>query len=128
MPREPIPEEVRRFVLTSIPSVPFLEALLVYREARGEALAPTQVGRRLYISERAAAEVIEQLVASRFVQPAGDPAVGHRFDPEPEAAAMIERVAGSYRTHLVEMTALIHTKTGRIAQQFADAFKLRKDP
>lgn len=127
MPREQIPEDLRRFILTSIPSVPFLEALLVYREARGEALPPTQVNRRLYISERAAAEVIEQLVASRFVAPAGDPAVGHRFAPEPGPAAMIETLAEYYRSHLVDVTALIHSRTGRMAQQFADAFKLRKD-
>jgi hypothetical protein len=127
MSREPIPEEIRRFILTAIPSVPFLEALLVYREARGEALAPSNVGRRLYIPERATAEVIEQLVASRFIEPAGDPAVGHRFAPEPELAARIEQLAAYYRSHLVDVTALIHSKTGRIAQQFADAFKLRKE-
>jgi hypothetical protein len=127
MPREPIPEEVRRFILTSIGSVPLLEALLIYREAHGEALPPTQVGRRLYISERAAAEVIEQLVASRFIEPAGDPAVGHRFAPEGEAAALIDQLAHHYRSHLVEVTALIHSRTGRMAAQFADAFKFRKD-
>ena len=33
MPREPIPEELRRFILTSVPTVPFLEALLLFREA-----------------------------------------------------------------------------------------------
>jgi len=127
MPREPIPEEVRRFVLTSVLSVPFLEALLLYREARGEALPPTQVGRRLYISERATVEVIEQLLASRFIEPATGDAVGHRFAPEGEVAALVEQVAHYYRSHLVEVTALIHSKTGRMATQFADAFKFRKD-
>ena len=34
MPREPIPEDLRRFILTSIPSVPFVEAMLIYRDAR----------------------------------------------------------------------------------------------
>jgi hypothetical protein len=127
MARDPIPEDLRRFILTSIPSVPFLEALLVYRGARGEALAPTLLNRRLYVSERVGAEVIEQLVASRFIVPAADPEVGHRFAPEPEAATMIEQLAACYRSNLVAVTALIHSKTGRIAQQFADAFKLRKD-
>ena len=93
MPREPIPEDVRRFILTSVLSVPFLEALLLYREARGEALPPTQVGRRLYISERATVEVIEQLLASRFIEPATGDAVGHRFAPEGEVAALVEQVA-----------------------------------
>jgi len=127
MPREPIPEEIRRFILTSILSVPFLEALLMYREARGEALPPTQVGRRLYISERATAEVIEQLLAARFIEPAGEHVLGHRFAPEGEAAARVEQLAHFYRSHLVEVTALIHTKTGRMATQFSDAFKFRKD-
>jgi hypothetical protein len=127
MPREPIPEEIRRFILTSILSVPFLEALLIYREARGEPLPPTQVGRRLYISERATAEVIEQLLAARFIEPAGELGVGHRFAPEGDSAAIVERVAHYYRSHLVEVTALIHSKTGRMAAQFADAFKFRHD-
>ena len=127
MPREPIPEEVRRFILTSILSVQFLEALLLYREARGEPLPPSQVGRRLYISERATAEVIEQLVAAHLIEPAGDLGVGYRFAPEGDMAGTIEQVANYYRSHLVEVTALIHSKTGRMATQFADAFKFRKD-
>lgn len=127
MPREPLPEEIRRFIQTSILSVPFLEALLLYREARGEALPPTQVGRRLYISERATAEVIEQLMAARFIEPAKDHGVGHRFAPEGEAARLVEELAHHYRASLVEVTALIHSKTGRIAAQFAEAFKFRKD-
>lgn len=127
MPRDPLPEDVRRFILTSVPSVPFLEALLIYREARGEPLPPTQLSRRLYISETLAAEVVEQLVAARFVIPAEDLGVGHRFAPEEGVAGMVERLAAHYRSHLVEVTSLIHSRTGRMAQQFADAFKLRKD-
>ncbi|HUP98699.1 MAG TPA: hypothetical protein VM073_12185 [Usitatibacter sp.] len=127
MPRDPIPEDLRRFILTSVPSVPFLEALLVYREARGEPVPPIQVSRRLYIPERAAAEVIEQLVASRFIQPVGDPGVGHRFAPEQELAPVAEQLASYYRSNLVAVTDLIHSRTGRMAQQFADAFRLRKD-
>ena len=128
MPREPLPEELRRFILTAIPSVPFLEAMLVYREARGEPLPPQFVVRRLYIPERVAAEVIEQLLAAHFIERAGDPAIGHRFAPEGELAARAEQLAAYYRSHLVEVTELIHSKTGRIAQQFADAFRIRKDP
>ena len=40
---------------------------------------------------------------------------------------MVEQLATSYRSNLVEVTALIHSRTGRMAQQFADAFKLRKE-
>jgi hypothetical protein len=86
------------------------------------------LSRRLYISETLAAEVIEQLLAARFIVPADDLGVGHRFAPEEGVAGMVELLATSYRSHLVEVTSLIHSRTGRMAQQFADAFKLRKEP
>ena len=127
MPRDPLPEDVRRFILTSVPSVPFLEALFIYREARGQPLPPTQLSRRLYISETLAADVIEELLRARFIMPAEDLGVGHRFAPEAGVAGMVEQLAAFYRSHLVEVTALIHSRTGRMAQQFADAFKLRKE-
>lgn len=128
MPREPIPEELRRFVLTSIPSVPFVEAMLIYRDARGAAVSNEFVATRLYMRAGAADDVIRQLRESRIVEPAGSDPVSHRFAPHsPELAAMIETLAGFYRTRLVDVTDLIHSKTGRKAQQFADAFKLRKD-
>jgi hypothetical protein len=127
MPREAIPEDLRRFILTSVPSVPFVEALLVFRDADGKAIETSAVARRLYMGERAVAEVVAQLAAAGMVQ-AGDAPATHRYAPEPGLAAMLELLARFYRTHLVEVTDLIHSKTGRLAQQFADAFKWKKEP
>jgi hypothetical protein len=39
----------------------------------------------------------------------------------------IDALADLYAKHLVEVTLLIHSTLDRKAQQFADAFKLRKD-
>jgi hypothetical protein len=39
---------------------------------------------------------------------------------------MVERLAGSYANHLIQVTNLIHGKPRRL-REFADAFKLRKD-
>ena len=126
MPRDPIPEDLRRFILTSVPSVPFVEALLIFRESR-EPLSIDAVARRLYMGEKAAAEIVAQLRNARLIEP--DPAgAGNRFAPAPEIAAIVEVLAMHYRTHLVGVTDIIHSKTGRMAQQFADAFKLRKVP
>ena len=127
MPREPIPEDLRRFILTSVPSVPFLEALLLFRGARGDPVATETVARRLYLSEIAARQVVTQLREARIVlqEATGDT---HRFAPETvELAALLDTLAEFYRTHLVEVTDLIHDRAGRKAKQFAAAFKLRKD-
>lgn len=126
MPREPIPEDLRRFVLTSVPSVPFVEALLIFREAQGTPVTIDLLARRLYMGERNAAEIVGQLRSSRLIEPV-EGAGGHRYAPAPELADMIEQLAHFYRTQLVDVTDLIHSKTGRMAQQFADAFKLRRD-
>jgi hypothetical protein len=41
--------------------------------------------------------------------------------------ARIDQLAELYARHLVEVTLLIHSSLDRKAQQFADAFKWRKD-
>jgi hypothetical protein len=105
--------------------VPFVEALLVFRERKGTPVATEDVARLLYIPSKNAAAVIDDLEKAGIVQAAGEEA--HRFEPTPELAGVVELLATYYRTHLVEVTDLIHGKTSRQAQRFADAFKWRKD-
>lgn len=124
-----ISDDVRRFVLTSVPSVPFMEAMLVFRARRGERLTTSNIGERLYMSEEGAAGIVAQLVAARIIRPAETDRASHQFAPESdELAEVLDRVASCYSSNLIEMTDLIHAKTGRNARRFADAFRLRKDP
>jgi hypothetical protein len=52
----------------------------------------------------------------------------YRYYPNSEELRqMIDRLAETYTKNLIEVTNLIHSKTGKKAQQFADAFKWRKD-
>jgi hypothetical protein len=115
MPREPLPEDLRRFILTSVPSVPFVEALLLLR-ATGAPMTAEDLARRIYVSPRVAADVLQQLQEAGVLQ-----------SSDPDLAGMVDLLAVFYRTHLVEVTDLIHSRTARKAQQFADAFKIRKD-
>lgn len=124
MSRDPIPEELRRFLLTSVTSVPFVEALLVFRERKGAAVQTEDVARLLYIPLKSAAGVVEELERAGMLQRAEG---GYRFEPTAELAGVVELLASYYRSHLVEVTDLIHGKTARQAQRFADAFKWRKD-
>ena len=125
---EPVPEDLRRFILTSVPSVPFVEAMLLFRGAGETPLATAVIARRLYTSETAAAAVIAQLESAGIVQPVPSPPSTYRFAPAtPELAALLDSLASSYATHLVEVTGIIHSTTGRKATQFANAFRLRKE-
>jgi hypothetical protein len=124
--REAIADDVRRFILTSIPSIPFMEAMLLFKTLSGQPVETRSVAERLYVGEKQAAALVEQLRAARIVEPVPGTA-SHRFAPAPELAAMLDRVAHAYVHNLIVVTRLVHSRTGRMAHQFADAFKLRKD-
>ena len=129
MEKAPIPEDLRRFVLTSIPSVPFLEALLLLRANPAQQWDSDMLARRLYVRERSAEVLLEDLCRAGMVAPCPD-AMRRSYRYQPHAEHLRERIdalADLYAKHLVEVTLLIHSTLDRKAQQFADAFKLRKD-
>jgi hypothetical protein len=128
MSREPIPEEVRRFVQTAVPSVPYAEALLLFLSAHDGELETVAVARRLYVSEAAAGALVDALRAAGVIEPGG--AAGtHVFAPhDGEHERLLRLTARYYTTHLIEVTELIHSATARHARRFADAFKIRKEP
>lgn len=125
---ETIPEDIRRFILTSILSVPHLEALLLLR---GENQAPwnsARAAQRLYVSDRTAEQLLADLCAAGFLVVSGQENPQYRYQPtNEELGRMVDHVAAIYARHIIDVTNLIHSKTGKLARQFADAFKLRKD-
>jgi hypothetical protein len=129
MEKVPFPEDLRRFVLTSIPSVPFLEALLLLRANPAQQWHADTLARRLYVRERTAQGLLEDLCRANMVVPCPGPQQAcYQYGPaSPELRARIDALADLYARHLVEVTHLIHSSLDRKAQQFADAFKLRKD-
>jgi hypothetical protein len=123
-PRE-LPEDLRRFILVSVPSVPYLEALLLMRSGPAGGRNAAELARALYIAERPSADLLAALAAAGVVVPTGE---GDRFRyaPTPALAAMLDRLAEAYAQDLVMVTRLIHDSVQRNAQRFADAFRLRK--
>jgi len=119
-----LPADVRRFILTSIPSVPYLEAVLLLR-AQDRPWTAQQLAQRLYVPERTAIELLALLREGGVAEDAGE--AGARYAPAPALRDLIEQVAEAYATDLVTVTGLIHSRLDRRAQQFADAFRFRKE-
>jgi hypothetical protein len=129
MNRPPISEDLRRFVLTSVPSVPFLEALLLLRANPTQQWSGEMLARRLYTSERTGQGLLDELCRSGMARPCAAPNE-HCYCYGPVSDTLRERIDGLadvYARHLVDVTNLIHSTLDRKAQQFADAFRLRKD-
>lgn len=121
-----LPDDLRRFVLTSVPSVPYLEALLLLHRTPETPRSAGDLARALYLPERAGAELAEALVLAGLAERAGEAAV--RYAPRDDTlGATVDRLALHYAADLIGITALIHDSVRRSAQHFADAFKFRKD-
>jgi hypothetical protein len=124
MTDEPIPADLREFILRNIDSVAHLEALLLLRANPQTSWDIPAVAGRLYTAEKQASEVLVQLCAEGLILCENDL---YRYGGQSsETLAMIDRLAEFYAKQLIPITNLIHGKPRRI-RQFADAFKFRKD-
>lgn len=128
MNRGNIPDDVKRFILVSVQSVPYLEAMLLLHSESKRAWHARQVAERLYLSEKAASELLSELHAAGVLAATEPQSTSYHYCPvSEELHQMITNLANVYSKHLIEITHLIHSKTSKKAQQFADAFKWRKD-
>ena len=123
MTDDPIPGDLREFIMRHIDSVAELEALLLLRANPNESWDVALVARRLYTNET-------QITApfARFCEEGLLTCTDHiyKYAPTPELAALMDKLAEAHTRHLISVTNLIHAKPRRI-REFADAFKLRKD-
>lgn len=124
MSDDPIPADLRDFILRCIDSVAHLEALLLLRASPETSWEVAAVAARLYSSTEQAGEVLAQLCDEHLL--VCEDGIFRYAGQPPEHRAMIDRLAESYAKQLIPITNLIHSKPRRI-RQFADAFKFRKD-
>jgi hypothetical protein len=121
---DPVPMEVRAFVVRCIESVAQLEALLLLRGPPQLAWNVPAVARRLYVEEGEAAKLLSALVSCELA--VTDGAAFHYHPRDAEMMDLVDRLAETYARSLVPVTKLIHERDTAI-RKFADAFKIRKD-
>jgi hypothetical protein len=125
MTRQPLTDDVRRFVLTSIPSVPYLEAVLLMRSEPALPWDAQRIADRLYLPLARAAHLLRDLCSAGIA--VETPQSGCLYQPPPQLEAMLDTLARIYPANLLAVTELIHSRMDRKAQHFADAFRWRKD-
>ena len=123
-----IPEDVARFITENIDSVAQIEALLLLRGNCQQQWDVTGIAKRLYIDDEQAAEILARLEEKQLLASEQGERLFYRYQPDSAVLRqMIDRVAEIYSKHLVPVTNLIHSKPKSRVQEFADAFKFRKD-
>lgn len=123
MDQSGIPDAVKRFILLFIPSVPYLEALLLFRNRSEQPWDAAEIAPQLYLTPAAAQALLDELLKNGVLS-VDDVAQGKlRYQPKtPEMALMIDQLATIYAHNLIEITHLIHAKLNKKAHKFANAF------
>jgi len=123
-----IPQNIRDFILQNIDSVAQLEALLIFQSNPQDVCDSETIVHTLFIDKPQAELILNRLLGQGFIieEPKGSKA--YRYQPKSEELVNIaKQVAELYQLYLVPVTNLIHSKPKAKMQQFADAFKIRKD-
>jgi hypothetical protein len=119
--RPELAPDLRRFIVTNIPSVPYLEAVLLLRAEPAPTWDAAAMARRLYITEAEAGALLEAAVRHRLAFKDG--ATYHYQPATDELRTMLDRLAQHYAADVVSVANLIHARGQRGARQFADAFR-----
>jgi hypothetical protein len=123
-----IPDDIRRYVFQCIPSVPYLEAVLLLRERRDLAWQPELLARRLYLGTEETLRLLGRMQADGLVALEGGDTPGYRYAPSSgDLGQLWDRLAQVYAHHLIEVSTIIHSKPSGKAQLLADAFVWRKE-
>lgn len=121
---ETVPVELRDFILRHIDSIAHLEALLLMYREQSRRWQPALLSARLYICENEALAILTRLETSGLIHKDGDdwfyaPALTNLGNS-------VDQLADHYTRQLIPITRIVHSKSSGI-QQFADAFRMRKD-
>jgi len=120
-----IPQDIQRFILSSIDSVPQLEAILLLRSNPNKDWDAKSMSQQLFLTEKRAEEILVNLSDIGLAEATEEGA--YHYHPSTEMREIFNRIADCYAKNLIDVTNLIHSKTNRNAQDFGDAFRWRKE-
>ena len=123
-----IPDDVRQFVLESIDSVVELECVLLFYREPDVLFNAQNISKRLYIDLKDADATLLSLAYKGFVIPAQKNKTLYQYWPKsPELELIVSKTADIYAQYLLPVTHLIHAKSKSRVQEFANAFRMRKE-
>lgn len=125
--RTDISQDVLDFIVRRIDSVPHLEALLLLWENPASAWSEDEVAARVYVGRDRARIILADLARNGLIQARPGHPVLHSYNPAWDERQFMQKVALTYRRHLVHIASFIHAKASSDAvREFARAFELKK--
>jgi len=115
--------EVDRFILDEIDSVPHIEALLILWNSRPKQWRAEELAALLYLPPEQTIRILDDLQQRAIVLR------GHAYTYNPDYARdhLMHDVDRTWRSELVRVSNMIHSKASPAVREFARAFRFRKD-
>ncbi|MET0536235.1 MAG: hypothetical protein ABW171_18615 [Steroidobacter sp.] len=121
-----IPNEVEQFLLAAIDTVPHLEALLLIFQNPATPWSVHDLAARIYVSDLHAGAVLDELARRQLIVTTQSNPPLYQFIARSHAETeLLNKVAHAYRTQLVQVARLIHSKPSASVRDFARAFRLK---
>ena len=121
-------QEVLRFILEHLETVPHLEAMLLIWQNQSTAWTPDVLAQRIYVSTAIGRAILDDFHRQGLLRKADASAASYMYDPGWDAERrMLPQVADLYRKQLVQVTKLIHSKGSSSVREFARAFQIKKE-
>ena len=119
--------EVDRFVLDEIDSVPHLEALLLLWNSRPKPWSVEEMAERLYLLPAVARGILEDLTRKCLAQKSPDNPAAFSYGSDPARDRLVSSVDAAYQHSLVRITTLIHSKPSAALRAFARSFRIKRE-
>lgn len=119
--------DVDRFLLENIDTVPHLEALLLLRNSCPAAWSVEEMAERLFLGAESAKDILNNLVRQHLIVVVSRSPESYCYEPEPSRERIISAVDLAYRRELVRISMLIHSKPSAAVREFARAFRIKKE-
>jgi hypothetical protein len=121
-------EEVFRFILHQMETVPHLEALLLLWRKRPKGFTGTELSAQLFVDAGAVNGIVKDLQRRELIAAAPGVSGEYRYEAKsPYTDALMQALSDMYSRELIKISKLIHSKTPSAAHDFARAFKFTKD-
>ena len=102
--------------------------MLFLREHRDRSWSCGSVADRIYSSEEVTAGLLVKLTNGGLLTADGMTPASFRYEPrDHELARILDMLAEVYAKYLVPVTDLVHKKSRRNIEGFAEAFKFKKE-
>lgn len=123
-----IDPEIEQFLLDSIDTVPHLEALLLLFQSPAVVWTVAELAARIYVNEKQAAGILDDLTRRTLISRVEQSPPKYQYAPgSRQQRELIDKVARTYRTQLVQVTRFIHSNASASVRDFARAFRLKNN-